>query len=63
MSDSKQNVGQQDRIRIDANDKSEVEYVHQQYPHLSHQQVLEAIRSKGPIREDVINYLNSLGKS
>lgn len=62
MSDSKQNVGQQDRIRIDANDPSEVEYVHRQYPHLSHQQVLEAILSKGPMREDVIKYLDGLGK-
>lgn len=62
MSDSKSNVGKQDRIRIDSNDRSEVEYVHQQYPHLSHEQVLEAIRSKGPYREDVIKYLDGLKK-
>lgn len=60
MSDNKTNVGPQDRTRIDANDPAEVEYVHRQFPHLKHEQVLEAIKSKGPIREDVIKYLQGL---
>lgn len=60
MSDSKQNVGQQDRLRVDANDPSEVEYVHRQFPGLTHQQVLNAIKEKGPLREDVIKFLKSL---
>jgi hypothetical protein len=60
MADSKQNVGQQDRLRIDLNDPSEIEYVHRQFPELKHEQVVEAIREKGPMREDVINYLKSL---
>jgi len=62
MSDSKQNVGQQDRIRIDSKDPSEVEYVHQQFPELKHQQIVEAIDKAGPFREDVIKYLNNIAK-
>jgi hypothetical protein len=60
MADNKINVGQQDRVRIDANDPSEVEYVHRQYPHLRHEQVLEAIQKVGPDRETVIQYLKNL---
>jgi hypothetical protein len=62
MSDSKQNVGQQDRIRIDSKDPSEVEYVHQQFPNLKHQQIVDAIEKAGPFREVVMNYLNKIGK-
>ncbi len=60
MSDNKSNVGHQDRIRIDANDPAEVEYVHRLFPHLTHDQVIEAIENKGPLREDVIKYLQNL---
>lgn len=62
MHDNKANVGQADRIRVDASDPSEVEFVHRQFPHLQHQQVLDAIREKGPMREDVYNYLKTLKK-
>lgn len=61
MADDKTNVGMQDRIRVNASDPSEVEYVHRQFPHLPHQQVLDAVREKGPLREDIIKYLQSLG--
>ncbi|MBW8683492.1 DUF3606 domain-containing protein [Chitinophaga rhizophila] len=60
MSDSKQNVGQQDRVRVDANDPSEVEFVHRQFPELSHGQVLAAIKENGPLREDIYKKLESL---
>jgi len=60
MSDSKQNVGVQDRIRIDANDPSEVEYVHQQFPWFKHEQIKKAIKEKGPFREDVVRYLQEV---
>jgi len=60
MADDKMNTGQQDRIRIDANDPSEVEYVHRQFPQLRHEQVLEAIMKVGPDREAVIQYLKNL---
>ena len=59
MSDNKNKQDGRDRGKIDANDPSEVEFVHQQFPHLSHQEVLEAIRTKGPVREDVMQYLRS----
>ena len=55
--DNKNIIGKQDRSRIDANDKSEVEYVHRQFPHLQHQDVLDAIKKYGPDREDVMNQL------
>ncbi len=60
MADNKNERGMQDRMRVDAEDKNEVEYVHQQFPNLEHQQVLEAIRTKGPMREDIMNYLRTL---
>jgi hypothetical protein len=60
MSDNKSNVGHQDRIRIDANDPAEVEYVHRLFPHLTHDQVIEAIENEGPLREDVMKYLQNL---
>ena len=53
-------TGAQDKRLVDANDKSEVEYVHQQFPHLEHAQVLEAVKTKGPIREDIMKYLKTL---
>jgi hypothetical protein len=62
MSDNKQNAGTQDRIRIDANDRSEVEYVHQQFPWLKHEEIFKAIKEKGPIRENVIRFLESVKK-
>ena len=57
MSDDKSKTGKQDDIRVDINDPSEVEYLHQQFPHLSHQQVRDAIESKGPLRADIEAYL------
>jgi len=62
MADNKSNVGQQDRIRVDANDPSEVEYLHRQFANLKHEQVVEAIKAKGPLREDVVKYLETLNK-
>ena len=59
MSDNKNQQDGRDRSKIDANDSSEVEYVHQQYPNLTHQEVLEAIKSKGPNREDVMKFLRN----
>lgn len=58
MSDNKNYTGQQDRIRVDANDASEVEYLHRQFPHKTHQQIKDAIAAKGPLRKDIEAYLN-----
>ena len=60
MSDNKNATDIKDRMRVDANDPAEVEYVHRKYPHLEHQQVLDAVRSKGPMREDIERYLDTL---
>jgi len=57
MADNKQNVGKQDDIRVDINDPSEVEYLHQQFPNKTHEQIKEAIKAKGPFRKDIIAYL------
>lgn len=62
MSDSKQNIGKQDRIRIDSKDPNEVEYVHRQFPSFTHEQILVAIKRAGPFREEVMKYLKKLGK-
>ena len=57
MADDKQNVGRQDDLRVDINDKSEVEYLHQQCPDKDHQQIVAAIREAGPMRKDIIERL------
>lgn len=59
MSDNKTTRGTQDRIRVDLNDPSEVEYLHQQFPDKTHEQIKEAIKAKGPMREDIVEYLKS----
>jgi hypothetical protein len=58
MSDNKQNIGKQDDIRVDSNDPSEVEYLHRQFPNKTHEEVLEAIKEYGPMRENIVNALN-----
>jgi hypothetical protein len=60
MSDNKNIADARDRSKVDANDKSEVEYVHSQFPYLKHQQVVEAIQKKGPDREAIYAYLKTL---
>jgi hypothetical protein len=57
MSDDKTNVGRQDDLRVDINDKSEVEYLHSQFPNKSHEEVVDAIRRYGPMREDIVKEL------
>ena len=57
MSDDKTNRGRQDDLRVDINDKSEVEYLHQQFPNKTHEQVVDAIRRYGPMREDIVKEL------
>ncbi len=57
MADDKQNLGKQDDIRVDANDPSEVEYLHRQFPGKTHEQIKEAISKAGPMRAAIIEYL------
>jgi hypothetical protein len=58
--DSKNNRGRQDKIRVDLNDPSEVEYLHSRYPNRSHQQVKDAIKAYGPFRKDIERQLEKL---
>ena len=53
MADDKKNTGKQDDMRVDKNDASEVEYVHQQHKDKSHEEVKDAIDKNGPMREDI----------
>jgi hypothetical protein len=57
MTDNKKYKGKQDCIRVDAKDPAEVEYLHRQYPSLSHQAIHGAIRAAGPMREDIVKYI------
>jgi hypothetical protein len=57
MADDKKNTGKQDDIRVDSNDPSEVEYMHGQFPGKTHEQIKEAIRTKGPLRKDIEAFL------
>jgi hypothetical protein len=58
MADDKRFTGRQDDIRVDGNDPSEVEYLHQQYPNKTHEEIKQAIKEKGPMRKDIEAYLN-----
>jgi hypothetical protein len=57
MPDNKNKQGTADDIRVDANDPSEVEYLHQQFPNKSHEEIKQAIAAAGPLRADIIAYL------
>lgn len=58
MADNKSNIGKQDDIRVDKNDPSEVEYLHQQFPNKSHEEIKQAVDQYGPLRKDIENALN-----
>jgi hypothetical protein len=57
MSDDKTNRGRQDDLRVDINDKNEVEYLHGQFPQKSHEEIVDAVRRYGPMREDIVKEL------
>lgn len=57
MAENKVFRGQRDRSRIDVNDPIDVEYVHHQFPWLSHQQIKDTIMKHGPDRETVVSIL------
>jgi len=42
---------------INPNEPDQIEYVHHQFPWLSHDEVAHAIREKGPNPERVLQYL------
>ena len=53
--------GQRDWSRIDVNDPIDVEYVHHQFPWLSHKQIKDVIREHGPDRDRVESALEKAG--
>lgn len=63
MSDNKSINDGRDRSRVDSNDASEVEYLHRQYPNLTHEQVLNAVKQAGPLRTDIEQELDLLNNS
>ena len=60
--DNKKFTGWQDRIKIDLNDPSEVEYFHSKHSLFSHQEIKDAIKTAGPYRQKVHDYLNERTK-
>lgn len=61
MTESRILTGQRDRSVIDANDPIDVNYVHYQFPWLSHQQIKEIIQKHGPDRDSVYSVLERGG--
>lgn len=63
MAESKTFRGQRDRSRIDVNDPIDVEYVHHQFPWLSHEQIKEVLEEHGPDRDAVHTVLQQSGSN
>ena len=59
MSDDKQNKSKQDAIRVDSNDPSEVRYLHSKFPEKTDEEIMKAIKEKGPMRKDIEEFLKS----
>ena len=57
MSDNKNNQDGRDRSKVDSKDKSEVEYLHSQFPKHTHQQIVDAIEKYGPVRKEIEAHL------
>jgi hypothetical protein len=55
--DNKQYTGVQDDIHVDVNDPDEVEYVHQQHPGYTHDEIIDVIIRYGPMRSDIEAHL------
>ncbi|GGH64146.1 hypothetical protein HNQ91_002369 [Filimonas zeae] len=62
MSDNKVNIGKQDRLKVDAKDPGEVEYLHRQFPWFNHQKIKDAIKRAGPFRRNIEKHLAGAGK-
>jgi hypothetical protein len=55
--------GRRDWSKIDVNDPHEVEYVHHQFPWLSHEEIEEAIKVQGADRDAVRTFLEEKSDS
>jgi hypothetical protein len=61
MSDNKNKVGTQDDIRVDSEDPGEIEFLHRQFPEKTHDEIKEAIKTAGPLRVNIVAYLQRKG--
>ena len=57
MTETRTFRGQKDRSRIDVNDTIDVEYIHHQFPWLSHNDIKDVIKKHGPDRHVVLTVL------
>ena len=57
--DNKKYITTNDRIRVNAHDPSEVEYLHSKFPELSHAVIKQAIVKAGPVRQNIVKYLRT----
>ena len=62
MTDNKKLKGKQDRIRVAAKQKSEIAYLHSRYPLLTRRQIIAAVKSAGPMRRNIVKYLDKAVK-
>jgi hypothetical protein len=63
MADNPEKRGGRDRSRIDPDQPHEVEYVHRQFPFMSREEIVDAIRTNGPGREAVMAFLEERSKT
>lgn len=43
---------------LDANNPDQIHMMHQRFPELTHQEIIQAIQTQGPNESDVVLYLN-----
>jgi hypothetical protein len=63
MRNEENKQGLQDDIHVDPKDKSEVEYLHRQFPELTYEQIAAAVKAKGPLRREIVEFLVDLKRS
>ena len=56
--DNKDKQDGRDRSKVDINDRSEVEYLHQQWKQFTHEEIVHAIKQYGPNRKDIEAHLS-----
>jgi hypothetical protein len=61
MLDNKPTTAQQEDVRIDTNNRDEIEYLHRQFPAKTQREVLEAIKNAGAFKGDIVRYLRNNG--
>lgn len=55
--DNKDTQDGRDRSKVDSNDHSEIEYLHQQWKQFTHEEIVQAIKTYGPYRKDIEAHL------